>query len=427
MLDGNEEKLEAIVDDEALRTPLLQILWALMPAGARGIVASEPLIPKLAMRAKAIAEEHPEFIRGDQGQVVGVFPEREVYYGPSAGLAELRTLVARFWTLAYGLDGRPGIPAGGLTADHVAIVSGATEGLAIVLRLVSFDQVIGLTRLHWGNYRGIIGNAGGRSVVVDLFDDQHRLALERAEETIRRHRVRALLLNFPTNPSGDVLLDDEWSALAEMARRQDILLIADEVYNWIRYDDRPQSLLAVAPERSIVVSSASKEYLIPGARTGYVISANAALGGKWMPKLIRATSSSPNVLGQQQLLGMIASDVADLERGDPPGILGEIKAELRRRRDRMTAVARSAGFTVEGRQAEVPVGGISLLARLPEDLAVDDEAFVDRAMEMKRFSAIPGTPFGAPGCVRFGYAGMTVEQIDRMEVSLREVADALRR
>jgi len=120
-------------DREYAGRPILREAWNTMAPAARATVSSAPVIPQIAARAKAAAVRHPQMVRGDQGQVVGVMPEREVYYGPSSGLPELRELVARFWTLAYGLEGCEGVAGGGLGAEHAAIVSGATEGIAIVM------------------------------------------------------------------------------------------------------------------------------------------------------------------------------------------------------------------------------------------------------------------------------------------------------
>jgi len=68
------------------QTPLLERAWAYMSEGIRQTISSEPIIPAIASKAKVIAAQNPGFIRSDQGQVVGVFPEKEIYYGPSAGL-----------------------------------------------------------------------------------------------------------------------------------------------------------------------------------------------------------------------------------------------------------------------------------------------------------------------------------------------------
>jgi hypothetical protein len=111
------------------KIPLLEIALSTMPDGIRQTISSEPIIPAIAAKAKVIAQQNPEFIRSDQGQILDIFPEKEIYYGPSAGLEELRDLIGRFWTLTYRLKGKSGIPPEGLGKKHVAIVTGATEGL----------------------------------------------------------------------------------------------------------------------------------------------------------------------------------------------------------------------------------------------------------------------------------------------------------
>ncbi|MCG6950408.1 MAG: pyridoxal phosphate-dependent aminotransferase [Acidobacteria bacterium] len=405
--------------------PILRFAWEAMPQAMRNTVISAPVIPQIAARAKAAAAKHPGFVRGDQGQVVDVMPDREVYYGPSSGLPELRRLVARFWTLAYDLCGRDGLPVNGLEADHVAIVSGATEGIAILMRLLAPGRVIGVQRFCWGNYRNIIAHAGGEAKTLDFFAPDGTLDLKGLSAAIEESNIRTLLVNFPANPTGDVLSDDELASLAKLARERDLVLVSDEVYNWIRYEGTPRTLLEFAPERTLVVGAASKEYLIPGARTGYILSADTTFCGEWMPRLIRSTSSSPNVLGQRLATEMLEADVTDLETGRAPRVLSTIREELRTRRDAIVEVLQSAGFKIESRHAGLPMGGIALLARLPEGIE-DDGAVIDTAIDLGRFSAIPGSAFGAPRCIRFGYAGIPVDGIERLAAGLPEVLDAMR-
>jgi aspartate/methionine/tyrosine aminotransferase len=397
-----------------------------MPDAVRNIVGTAPVIPQIAVRAKEAAARHPDFIRGDQGQVVDVMPDREIYYGPSSGLPELRDLVARFWTLAYDLRGRENLPENGLDAQHVAIVSGATEGLAILMRLLAPNRSIGVQRFCWGNYRNLIAHAGGEPVTLDFFTPDGAFDRDGLDAAIAESDIRTLLVNFPANPTGDVLFDDELASLAELARERDLLLVADEVYNWIRYEDSPRTLLSFAPERTLVIGAASKEYLIPGARTGYVLCGDATFSGEWMPRLIRSTSSSPNVLGQRLAIEMLEADVADLEAGAPPAILATIRHELRLRRDAMVAVLQAADFEIQTRHGGSPPGGIALLARLPENVD-DDRAVIDTAIDMGRFSAIPGSAFGARGCIRFGYAGIPRDGIRRLAHALPEVLDTVSR
>jgi len=408
------------------KTPILEIALSTMPDGIRQTISSEPIIPAIAARAKVIAQQNPEFIRSDQGQILDIYPDKEIYYGPSAGLEELRELIGRFWTLTYRLEGKPGIPPDGLHKKNVAIVTGATEGLSIVMHLVASQQNVGLLPLYWSNYRGIILNAGGNPIILDFFDDNYNPDFEKVQRQIEQQKITSLLINFPTNPSGDVLSESEMEQLAELARRMDLILISDEVYGTLRYKGTPQSMLAYAPERTVVISSASKEYLIPGARIGYGVAADETFTNSWMSKMIRSFSSSPNVLGQQILIEILKEEVNDLENGRPARIITEIKQELRKRCELVIKILEEKGFTLAGRDKDFPSGAISVLARLPADINVDDQVFVEKAMDMGKFSAVPASVFGAPGCIRIGYAGMAQEKIGKFEGALQDVLDSFR-
>jgi aspartate/methionine/tyrosine aminotransferase len=410
----------------SFKTPLLERAWAYMPEGIHKTLSSEPIIPAIAAKAKEIAAKKPEFIRSDQGQIVGIFPEKEIYYGPSAGLEELRELVGQFWTYAYRLKNRPGIPSEGLNKKNVAIVSGATEGLAILMHLFAYNQNVALMSLHWSNYKGIIQNACGNPIVMDLFDKDYNPDFKRAEKFIEDNKITSLLINFPNNPSGDVLSVEELAHLAELARKMNLIIISDEVYNFIRYKGEPQSMLSFAPERTVIVSSASKEYLIPGARVGYVLAADEMFTNSWMPNMIRSFSSSPNTLGQNLLIELLKEEVKDFKNGQSPRIITEIKKELKSRCDLIISILKDKGFTLAGRDKDFPSGAISVLARLPKDIECDDKAFVEKALELERFSAVPASVFGAPNCIRFGYAGMTKETILSLSQNLQDVINFLR-
>jgi N-succinyldiaminopimelate aminotransferase len=183
-------------------------------------------------------------------------------------------------------------------------------------------------------------------VIVRLFDEQGVLDLGGLEHVVNEQSIQVLVLNVPANPTGDNLDDDELARLAELARRRNLIVVADEVYNWVRYNGSPRSLLAFAPERTIVVGAASKEYRIPGARTGYILSVDPELACTWLPRMIRSTSSSPNVLGQHRALEMLAGGVDDLGNGRPPRLLLRIRDELERRRDRMATALQRTGWTI---------------------------------------------------------------------------------
>jgi len=382
--------------------------------------------PRNCRQSKNPSRQNPDFIRSDQGQIIDIFPEREIYYGPSAGFDELRELVGKFWTLAFGLNEKKGTLSKGLGKENVTITNGATEGLSIVMHVFAFGQNVGVMSLHWSNYKGIIQNAGGTPVVVPIFNKNYEVDLKKAEKIIKDNKITSLLINFPNNPAGDVLTDEELKGLAALARRLNLVIISDEVYNFIRYKGRPYSMLSYAPERTVVVSSASKDYLIPGARVGYAISTETTFTNSWMPKLVRSFSSCPNVLGQRLLIDLLGGEVKDLQEGRDPKIITEIKTELWSRCQLIISILKEKGFHLAGRDRDYPSGAISVLVSMPAEVSVDDRAFVNKAIETEKFSAVPGTVFGAPGCIRFGYAGMSQKKIKRLSESLQDVLDSLR-
>jgi DNA-binding transcriptional MocR family regulator len=115
--------------------------------------------------------------------------------------------------------------------------------------------------------------------------------------------------------------------------------------------------------------------------------------------------------------------VKDFENDQAPRIITEIKRELKERSALIISILKEKGFNLAGRDKDFPSGAISVLVRIPEDIKVDDRAFVEKAMELGKFSAVPASVFGAPGCLRFGYAGMTQETIKRLSQNLQDVLD----
>jgi aspartate/methionine/tyrosine aminotransferase len=411
-------------ENNSFGAPLLDTAWKYIPEGIRKTIQSESIIPEIAAKAKIQASQNPDFIRSDQGQIMDVFPTKEIYYGPSSGLVELRDLVSQFWTFAFDLKEKNEKIPDGLDRRNVAITNGATEGLSIVMHIYAPSQKVGVMSLHWSNYRGVIQNAGGTPVVVPLFNKDYELDLAAAEKIIKKNNITSLLINFPNNPAGDVLTPDELKKMAALARKMNLILISDEVYNFIRYKGSPYSMLSYAPERTVVVSSASKDYLIPGARVGYVISTETVLTDSWMPKLIRSFSSCPNVLGQHLLMNLLKREVQDFNKGRNPRIITKIKKELWKRCQLILSVLKERGFHLAGRDRDHPSGAISVLVSIPAKVTQDDRDFVNRAIEAGKFSAVPGSVFGASGCIRFGYAGMSQKKIKQLSWILQDFLES---
>jgi aspartate/methionine/tyrosine aminotransferase len=388
------------------------MLDQILPPEVRAVAERSTPIPTIAQRAALIAQDRPDFVRADIGQISSYAPDVEVLYGPPVGLPALREAIAELWTRSFDLS-----PP--LRDLNVSVCSGAAEGLSLLFRCFAGGRAVGLPRGFWENYSNGVELAGGRAVLVDYFDAGGHLDLAGLRGQIERENIELLVANFPSNPTGALLDRDECSALAGLLRQCDCLCISDEVYARLRFDGRPAvSLLGCAPERVVVVSSASKEYLLPGARVGYVLSANADLTDRVLRKLIRANTASPNVLGQRLLLPRLEAELEDLRAGREPKFLSALREELKSRRNALVELLVRRGFRLAGRAGGEAQGTIFLMVHVPEWFDGDPEAFSEAALDAAVCSVVPGDSFGLPGTLRFSFGGMTMQQIGALDAGL---------
>ncbi len=405
----------------AFEGPLFQLNR--LPKHVRAVADRTTPIPTLAQQAGRMRASHPDMVRGDIGQVVGVMPENEILHGPPVGLTPLRVALAELANRTFGLAGAwPSLPAG-LAAEHLVVTTGAAEALSLCFECFGSDRKVGVPRGHWSNYDNGIALARGEAVVVDFFDERDQFAADALARQLTEQQVSAVVANFPCNPTGAILNREETEQLANVARDSDVVLIADEVYARLRYDDgTPQSLLRYAPGHTISIGSASKEYLMPGGRIGYLMSVNPDLTDRVMRKLVRARTASPNVMAQNKLLQHLETDLVAMRGNEPPVLIERIRQVMRRRRDALVAKLSAMEMPTWGRP---PAGTIFLVAKLPPWWPGDDSSFCQRAIEQGLFSGIPGSAFGLPGTVRLSFGAMTEQDIERLPERITELRDSL--
>jgi N-succinyldiaminopimelate aminotransferase len=163
-----------------------------------------------------------------------------------------------------------------LDPEALCVVSGATSGISIVMQtLLDVGDEVLLPAPFWPLVRGIIASRGGVPVEIPLWDRRHTpgFDLEQALESAVTPRTVALYVNSPHNPTGGMLTPDEAAIFAKVARRHDLWLITDEVYEDLWFGDVPPSPLWARDDffdRAIVVHSLSKAYGYAGARIGYI-------------------------------------------------------------------------------------------------------------------------------------------------------------
>jgi aspartate aminotransferase len=302
-------------------------------------------------------------------------------YMPNAGYPKVREAVARRLSAATGLP---------YTANHVLMTVGAGAALNTVLKalLDPGDEVITVAPF-FVEYVYYAENHGGKLVVVppkaDLTPDLAKL------EAAITPRTKAIIVNSPNNPSGVIYPASTFAGLEAMLDRagRPIMLISDEPYKALVFDDVTPPEVPPLVTRSIVATSWSKSLAIPGERIGYLAFSPRMTEAAALFEACTFTSRVLGFVNAPALWQWVVAEVGDLVIDVGP---------YREKRDLMYQ-----GLTRIGYQCVKPQGAFYVFPRTPID---DDVAFV-RLLAEEGVLTVPGSGFGMPGHIRIS---LTVER-----------------
>ncbi|WP_327728478.1 pyridoxal phosphate-dependent aminotransferase [Streptomyces sp. NBC_00487] len=261
-------------------------------------------------------------------------------YPPGPGVPELRTAIVDHQRRRYGLSFDPD--------TEVLVTAGATEAIAAALLglLEPGDEVVALEP-YYDSYAACIAMAGGTRVPVTLrpsegtrdgvADRRFRLDLDELRAAVT-DRTRLLLINTPHNPTGTVLTREELTAIAELAVERDLLVVTDEVYEHLVFDDAEHLPLATFPgmrERTVTIGSAGKTFSFTGWKVGWVTGTQ---------ELVTAVRTAKQYLTYVSA-GPFQYAVAEALRL-PDTYFDGFRADLQRKRDLLGDGLRAAGFKV---------------------------------------------------------------------------------
>jgi N-succinyldiaminopimelate aminotransferase len=249
-------------------------------------------------------------------------------YPPGRGIAPLRQAIADHTARRYGLAYDPDI--------EVLVTTGATEALAAaILAFVDpGDEVIALEPFY-DSYAASIDLAGGKRVGVGLFGPDFRLDLDELARAFGP-RTKVLLINSPHNPTGVVLDRTELAAIAQLAIKHDVLVICDEVYEHLVFDDAEHVPLAAFPgmrERTVRISSSGKTFSATGWKIGWALST---------PELITEITAVKQFLTYVSGAPFQPAVARALDEGD--GWVEKARLALQDKRDRLAAGLRTVGL-----------------------------------------------------------------------------------
>ncbi|MHC4663358.1 MAG: pyridoxal phosphate-dependent aminotransferase [Planctomycetota bacterium] len=379
----------------------------------------------ITMRAKAMKREGKDVISFGAGEPDFPTPDyikiaaeeainsNQTGYTPQAGIPELREAVAK------RVSGRTGRNYG---PEEIAICAGAKQAIAIALQALvePGDEVI-LPTPCWVSYPDMIQVTGAAAVTVDCeATDDFMLDAAKTEKLITP-KTKAVILNFPSNPTGAIMPPSRLAEIAELAKKHDLWVIADEIYEDLVYGDAEyQSFIAAAPdaaERTIHVSGVSKTYAMTGWRIGWAAGPKEVISG--MANYQGHEMGNPCSVSQYAALAAITG---------PQDEVAHMVASFDERRMLMHSRLSSMPDIV----CPEPKGAFycfpDVSAYYPRKFNGEEvgssHRFCEIALDKFGIALIPGEAFFAPKHVRLSYAtseDLISKGLDRFEEFLKSI------
>ena len=303
------------------------------------------------------------------------------HYAPSNGTPGLRKAAADFLAEKYGQKYDP---------SEILITNGVTESIYDFLTAVlNPGDVVLVPTPIFPLYIGDALSMGATVEQIDTSDDDFKLTPDKLQAALDKYgdRVKALVMNYPTNPTGVMYTQDELDALADVVRDKPIFVLADEIYSELNYDQPHASMEQTLHDQVVLMNGVSKAWAMTGYRIGVVAAPKPILDQ--IAKIHQAiTTTEPTPM----------QDAAEEALADGKDDALPMKKEFQKRRDVLYD-----GLTKLGFECVKPKGAFYIFAKIPAGLEQDDTKFIYDLAEKGRVAVVAGSK-GGEGYIRLSYA-----------------------
>ena len=331
--------------------------------------------------------------------------QNQSYYTGMSGLMTLRQAASDFVKEKYQLDYAP--------ENEILVTIGATEALSATLTAIleEGDKVL-LPAPAYPGYEPIVNLVGAEVVEIDTTENGFVLTPEMLEKAILEQgdKLKAVILNYPANPTGITYSREQLEALAAVLRKYEIFVVCDEVYSELTYTgENHVSLGTMLRDQAIIINGLSKSHAMTGWRLGFIFAP-----ANFTAQLIKSHQylvTAANTMAQHAAVEALTAGKNDAE---------PMKKEYIQRRDYIIEKMTDLGFEIIK-----PDGAFYIFAKIPAGYNQDSFAFLKDFAQKKAVAFIPGAAFGqyGEGYVRLSYAASmeTIrEAMKRLEEYMRE-------
>jgi aspartate/methionine/tyrosine aminotransferase len=370
---------------------------------------------EVAARAKALEAQGRPIIHLEIGEPDFDTPEHVrraacealeqgyTHYSISTGLPELREAIAEYAGRLRGLKFDPA---------NVVVTPGAKPIMfyTIMALIEPGDEVI-YPNPGFPIYESMINFLGGVAVPLQLSEQRDfRINLTELESKVSS-KTRLIIINSPHNPTGGVLTMEDLHAIADLAMRHDLMVLADEIYGEIVYEGQHHSIATIPGmmERTILLDGFSKTFAMTGWRLGYGI-----FPAEMVPhisRLIINSVSCTSTFSQRAAIEALRGPRQPVEA---------MLAAFRRRRD----LVYEGLNKIPGLRCNRPAGAFYAFPNIT-DTGLDSRAYADYLMQEADVAVLPGTSFGefGEGYIRISFANSE----ENLREAMRRIEAANRR
>ncbi|KYD31394.1 aminotransferase [Parageobacillus toebii] len=325
-------------------------------------------------------------------------------YTANAGLLELRQEIAAYLARKFHIEYDP--------ETEILVTVGASQAIDLALRATvnPGDEVI-VVEPSFVAYESLVTLAGGVPVPVETNGDEHfKLRPDQIERVIT-DRTKALIICSPNNPTGTVLHKEELEAIAQIAKKHDLLIISDEIYAELTYDDSYISFAAVdgMRERTILISGFSKGFAMTGWRLGFTAAPAEILQA--MLKIHQYAMMCAPTMVQYGAIEALRNGEQDVEY---------MRKSYRRRRNYFVQSLNEIGLS-----CHMPGGAFYAFPSI-RATGLTSEQFAEKLLLEEKVAVVPGNVFGASGegYIRCSYAS-SMEQLQEAIKRMKRFLDRL--
>lgn len=328
-------------------------------------------------------------------------------YTPAGGILELKKTICKKFKEDNGLD---------YTTDQITISTGAKQCLAnVFMAILNPGDEILIPIPYWVSYPELVKLADGVPVFVEtLKENNYKYTIEDLEKAVS-DKTKAVLINSPNNPTGTIYNREELIEIADFAKKHDLLIISDEIYEKLIYDGEKHisiaSLSEDAFERTVVINGVSKTYAMTGWRLGYMAASKEIT--KLMTSIQSHMTSNVNTIAQYAAIEALNGPIEDLNT--------MVKEFERRRNFMLDRLGKIDGVSIIK-----PSGAFYIMVNISSYFNTTFKGeeiknsldFSRVLLDEEKVAVIPGAGFGLDEYIRLSYA----TSMDIIETGIDRIA-----